>query len=493
MFNKILIANRGEIAVRIERTCRELGIQTVALYEAADRGSLHVRLADECVLLRRPADFMDRELIVRVAREKGAQAIHPGYGFLAEEADFIRACEGAGITFIGPPAEVVEPLRDKISALERVRAAGLPTVEHSSVSFDESEMEGLRAEAARLGFPLIVKSCRGGRGRGERLVNSPELLEQAVHRAQVEARAVYGDRSVYLEKAIHPAHQLAVQVLADGKGGLIHLGEREGSLIQGNQKIIEESPAPCLSPEQRASLQQAALDIARLFNYQNLGTVEFLVDRDGRFYFTEIKARIQMEHPLTEVISRLDLVREQIRIAAGEPLGFEQQDISLQGWGMECHIRAEDPGRDLMPSPGRLRRVRLPGGPDVRVDTFAYSGCDVPPDYDPLIAKLITWGPDRAACLEKMQRALDEFKLVGTATNIPLLQRVIHDPDVERGEYTTDFMSRPFTDRAEPPERLRDLAVIAAVVYARSSQVFTPVTPERLKTGWHRSVRRLPD
>jgi len=444
MFKKVLIANRGEIAVRIERTCRELGIRTVALYEPDDQGSLHVRLADECVLLDRKGGFVDQELILHLARAKGVDAIHPGYGFLAEEADFIGACTAAGITFIGPPAAVVGRVRNRIAVLERAHAAGFPTTQHSQVSFGESELNALSVEAERLGYPLVIKSCRGGRGRGERLVQTPGELARAVHRAQAEAQTVYGDRSVYLEKAIRPAHQIGVQVLADRQGALVHLGAREGSLIQGNQKIIEESPAPCLTPGQRGRLWQTALDLARLFGYENVGTVEFIVDEAGEFYFSEIKPRVGMAGPLTELVARVDLIREQIRIAAGEPLAVSQSEIALQGHAMECHIRAEDPARNFMPSPGRLRRVRLPGGPEVRVDTFAYSGCDVPSQYDPLIAKLVVWDRARGLCFQKMRRALDEFKLVGTATNIPLLQRTLRDPDFIRGKYTTELLSRPF-------------------------------------------------
>jgi acetyl-CoA carboxylase, biotin carboxylase subunit len=493
MFKKILIANRGEIAARIERTCREMGIQTVALYEKADEGSLHVRLADECVLLGEKGGFVDPDLIVRLAQEKGVDAIHPGYGFWAEEADFIGKCETAGITFIGPPAEVVRPVRNKIAALEYAHRAGFPTTEHSQVTFGETEFDALRVEAERLGYPLIIKSCRGGRGRGERLVRTAGELERAVHRAQTEAYAVYADRSVYLEKAIQPAHQISVQILADGYGNLVHLGEREGSLIQGNQKIVEETPAPSLTPVQRERLWQMALDLARLFKYQNVGSVEFLVDQAGNLYFTEIKARISTASPLTELVSRVDLVREQIRIAAGEPFTLTSWDAARQGWAMECHIRAEDPSTNFMPSPGRLRRVRLPGGPEVRVDTFAYSGCDVPPQYDPLIAKLVVWGRNRALALEKMQRALDEINLFGTATNIALLQRIVRNPDFAAGNYTTQFLARLFNAEPNPPEQLRDLAVAAAVLFARESEVFQPTVPERVTQGWHRESRRLPE
>jgi acetyl/propionyl-CoA carboxylase alpha subunit len=355
----------------------------------------------------------------------------------------------------------------------------------------------LLAEANRLGHPLVVKSCSGGRGPGERLVQTAERLAEAVRRAQAEAQAVYGARRVYLEKAILPAHQIGVQVLGDQHGRLIHLGEREGSLQYGNRKVIEESPAPCLSQSQRERLWQTALDLARLFNYQGLGTVEFLVDEAGRFYFTEIKARIQVEHPLTEMISRVDLVREQIRLAAGEPLGLEQRDVSLSGWAMLCRIRAEDPWRRFLPSPGRLQRVRLPAGPEIRLDTYVYGGCNIPAEYDSLIAKLTVWAPDRAMCVERMRRALEDLKVVGVPTNLPLLQQVLQAPEFAQQSYSTDFLDHSFVAgdhnrQVEPETHLRDLAVAAAVLYVRRNQLFRPSVPERLSSGWHQDSRRLP-
>lgn len=387
MFKKILIANRGEIATRIIITCREMGLHTIALYEAPDAGSRHVRIADECVRLDSPQGFLDQEAILRIAQETGADAVHPGYGYLAEEPAFVAACEAAGIVFVGPGTAVLQTLRNKIEALAKARAAGFPVVDYAPISFDESDLNALEAAADLIGYPLVVKSCSGGRGSAERLLKSPQNLEATVQRAQMEAQAVYGNRRVYLEKAILPAHQVGVQILADKSGNIIHLGEREGSLQYSNRKVVEESPAPCLTPDLRQEIWAAALGIARLFNYENAGTVEFLVDTEGNFFFTEIKSRIQVDHALTEMITRMNLVQEQLRIAAGEPLGWTQADVRLEGWAMLCRIHAEDPWRRL-PSPGRLRRVRLPGGPEVRVDTYVYSECDVPGNYDSLIAKL---------------------------------------------------------------------------------------------------------
>ena len=494
MFKKILIANRGEIGVRIVRTCREMGIGTVALYDESDRGSLHVRLADECVLLESPRDLFDKQKIVAIAQRMGADAIHPGYGFLAEEAYFINACDEAGITFIGPPATVVDLLRNKIQTLEIARAAGFPTPDHAAVSFGEENADEIEAAADRLGFPVIIKSCSGGRGRGERLTKSPRHLVKAVRQAQAVGQAVYGNRRVYMEKAILPAYQVGVQIVADKDGNLIHLGEREGSVLQSGHKIVEEAPARCLSQELREKLWQTALDLGRLFNYENVGTVEFIVDDAGKFYFSEIKSRIQVEHPLTEMQTRMDLVQEQIRIAAGEKLSHKQEDVSLDGWAMMCRVRANDPWRNFLPSPGPLNCVRLPGGPEVRVDTYVYSNCDVPAAYVPLLAKLTVWGEDRDLCLQRLKRALQDFTITGTPTNLPVLQRIMHTPEFIAGEYTTDFRTPLFDDdpAEEPDDHLSDLAVAAAVLYMRRNQLINPQASERLQGGWHQSSRRLP-
>ncbi len=497
MFKKVLIANRGEIAVRIVRTCREMGMATLALYQPADRGSLHVRLADECMLLESPDGFKDQQTILNIAQERKADSIHPGYGFLAEREDFIRACDSAGITFIGPPARVVKATCQKVEALKRARAAGFPTTEFSNADYDLLDIKALRAEAERLGYPVVVKSARGGRGRGERLAWSPDRLLKAVRRAQRESLLIYGDTKVYLEKAMLPAHQVGVQVVGDGRGTLIHLGEREGSLLYGNQKIIEEAPAPCLSEKQRKQICQVALKLARLFEFQNVGTVEFLVDQEGNFFFSEIKPRIQIEHPLTEALTQVDLVREQIYLAAGEPLKLRQDEVLLDGWALQCRIFAEDPWQRFMPSPGNLRQVRLPGGPGVRVDTYLYCGCAIPTEYDPLIAKLVVWGQDRPVAIQRMRRALQEFQLVGAANNLPLIQRIMEQPGFLRGQYTTDFLVGAMGEALDEihfdiETHFRHLAAIAAVVYVRRDEMFEPVFPERLRRGWHQESRRLP-
>lgn len=493
MFKKLLIANRGEIAVRIIRSCRDLGISSVVLYDETDLGSLHVRLADECVPLTSNLGYMDAEGILQVARATGVDAIHPGYGFLAEEPAFIRACAEAGIVFIGPPADVVAALKDKIGAQNRVREAGFATPRHSGRSFGEDDIDALRAEAEQIGYPLIVKSCSGGRGSGTRLVRSANKLEEAVRQAQTAALAVFGSKQVYLEQAILPSHYVEVQLLGDHHGNIIHLGERDGSIQRNNQKIIEESPAPYLSQEQREHLWKQAVDIARLFNCRSACSVEFVVDTDGQSYFTEIKARIQMEHPVSEMVSQVDIVREQLRIASGEPLPFKQSDIELRGWAMQCRINAEDPWNDFLPSPGRLKFFRLPGGLNVRVDTYAYSGCEIPARYDPVFAKVVVWGETRSECILRMRRALDDFAVGGIQTNLPLHQRIMSATEFLRGDYTTEFSRRPLLKAYAAETDRRNLAVAAAIAYISRHQAANSTLPERLLSGWHRDSRRLPE
>lgn len=493
MFKKILIANRGEIAVRIIRTCREMGIRTVALYEISDRDSLHVRLADTCVRLPNHHAFMEPDTILSIAQDQGADAVHPGYGFLAEDVGFIRACEAAGIVFIGPPAEVVAATRNKIGALERARAAGFRTVTHSPHSFDAGEFEAMTAAAQAIGYPLVIKSCSGGRGRGERVVDNPKQLPEIARRAHVEANAVYGNSRLFLEQAILPAHQIGVQIVADRRGNLVHLGDREGSIVHNNQKIVEESPALCLSPAGRAALLEAAVRLAHLFGYQNVGTVEFLVDAAGEFYFSEIKSRIQIEHTLSEMMTRVDLIREQIRLAAGESLGYGQDDVIFRGWAMMCRLQAEDPARRYMPASGHLRRVRLPGGPEVRVDTYLYCDSEVPSFYDPLIAKATVWAADRPACVDRLRRALEDFAVIGVPTNLPRLMEIMRSPAFVAGDYATDLLHQPLeTKPATDIEVLRrDLAAAAAVLYARRHEAFAPQTPDQWATGWHRTSRHI--
>lgn len=493
MFKKVLIANRGEVAVRIIRACREMGLETVALYDPSDLDSLHVRLADDCVAVDSPAGLRDPQLILAIATAKGVEAIHPGYGFLAEESTFIEACQAANITFIGPPAGVVAQLGNKIDTLNKAQAAGFPTVSYSPRFFTPDQLTALEAQAEQMGYPLVVKSCAGGRGRGERLVFGPGRLAETVRRAQAEAQAVYGSRALYLEKAILPAHQVGVQILADRYGHFIHLGEREGSLQYSNRKVIEESPAPCLNQNQREALWEAALALARLFHCQNACTVEFLVAGDGQFYFTEIKARLQVEHPLTEMVSRVDLVRAQIELAAGRPLTLSQTDIRPEGWAILCRINAEDPRHHFLPAPGTLRQVRFPAGPEIRLDSCAYSHYTLSPAYDSLLAKLTVWGPNRPQSLARMRCALEDIKLVGVPTNLPYLQSILHAPAFEQGHYDTQFLSQSFAEgQPEPESYYQELAIAAAILYTRRNQSFHPTRPERLQSNWHRHNRHLP-
>ncbi|MCO5184684.1 MAG: ATP-grasp domain-containing protein [Anaerolineae bacterium] len=492
MFKKILIANRGEIATRIVHACRSMGILSVVLYESEDISSLHVRLADECVLLDAPDGFLNMEAIIRIARQVNADAIHPGYGFLAEEPEFAQACAAAGLVFIGPSADTMEQVRSKINALYVVAAAGFTTVEYSEFSYGHDELSDIPQAAAKMGFPLVIKSCRGGRGLGERWVDSAEKLETVVRNAQAQSLDRYGDQRVYLEKGILPAHQVGVQILGDKHGNLIHLGEREGSIISRGNKIVEESPAPCLSDEQRQSLHAEALEIARLFNYENAGTVEFIVDADGNFHFTEIKSRIQVEHPLTEMRSGVDLIREQIRIAAGEPLAISQDTITLRGHAIMCRVLARDPWAEFMAAPGELTRVRFPCGAQVRVDTYVYCNAEIPLIYEPLIGKLTAWDRDRTSCIGRMETTLQDTKLIGIQTNIAYLQRILESAEFCDGTYSTDLDVQPFGDRRQPIEHYRDLAIIAATLYVKRNQAHTKNEMSTQRNGgWKQSARRM--
>lgn len=490
MFRRLLIANRGQIAARIVRACRELDITSVALYEPADRGSLHVRLADEAVPLTTEAGFLDWRAILELAEAVRADALHPGYGFLAERASFIRDCQRRGIAFIGPPADVVEGVQDKLAVLERVRAAGIRTVAFYPRSFGPHEHDELQQAAHQMGFPLVVKSCRGGRGVGERLVAEAAHFDEAVLQAQAASRAVYGNECVYLEQAIPAAFPVSVQLLGGGQNRLLHLGEREGTLVHRHRKIVEESPGRRQSEALRGALRQSALDIGRLFGCQNAMSVEFLVDAAGQAYFSEIKARITVDHPLTEMATRVDLIREQIRLAAGQPLLLTQEEIPLHGHAMLCRIIAVDPLQH-MPAAGQVQRLHLPGGPEVRVDTYLFDGVTVPAQYDPLLAVVSAWDHDRAGCLARMRGAIEGLQIGGVGSNLPLLQRFFQNMPEENG-HVDGLLAAIAEAGDEPEELLRDLAAVAAILYLRRGQPFYPETPVRLLSGWHRDSRRLP-
>jgi acetyl/propionyl-CoA carboxylase alpha subunit len=498
MFQKILIANRGEIAVRIIRTCRDLGIATVALYSETDRDSLHVRLADECYPITSELRYGDKSEVLELAQACGADAIHPGYGFLAEEADFAQMCADAGIVFIGPPPEVIARVRNKLESMRAAAAAGFRTPEISARSYHAGEGDMLETAAAAMGYPLVIKSCKGGRGRAERVVMAPEALSQALGEARREGQMIYGSDVVYLERVIAPSHHISVPIIGDAAGALVHLGEVEGSLTRHNQKLLEESPSPHLTPETRAAILDAAVAIGRLFGYRNVGSVEFLVDNEQNFFFTEVKARILIGHPIAELITGADLVAEQIRCAAGEPLDMVQEMIDPHlggdgGFAMQVRINAEDPWRNYLPSPGTLERYRMPGGVAVRVDTYGYVGGTVPVRYDSLLAKVVVKGRTRDQALLRLRRALEDFKIVGVRTNLPLHLHILNDPEFSAGKYDTGFMWRHKVGASTADDAMRrDLAAAAAVAFALRNEMVRPVMPAQLQSGWHRSSRTIP-
>jgi acetyl-CoA carboxylase biotin carboxylase subunit len=443
VFKKILIANRGEIAVRVMRTCRDMGIATVAIYSEVDRRALHVRYADEAIAVG-PApsreSYLRIDRVVQAAVESGADAVHPGYGFLSENAAFARAVAGAGIAFVGPAPEAMQLLGSKTAARELARRAHLPLVpgtDRSLESFDE-----LRRAAERIGFPVMLKAAAGGGGKGMRLVRAGRELESAWRDARSEAQNAFGDPAVYIEKLIERPRHVEIQILGDHYGTIVHLGERECSLQRRHQKVMEESPSPAVDEELRARMGRTAVEIGRLAGYWNAGTVEFLLDAERNFYFLEVNARLQVEHPVTELVTGVDLVKEQIRVAAGEPLGFTQADVQARGAAIECRISAEDPARDFFPSPGLITGLRTPSGPGVRDDSGVYEGWRVPLDYDPLLAKLIVWGRDRREAMARLRRALGEYHVSGVETSIPFFMRVLDDPDFIAGRLDAGLVER---------------------------------------------------
>ncbi|MBI4676468.1 MAG: acetyl-CoA carboxylase biotin carboxylase subunit [Elusimicrobia bacterium] len=440
MFRKILIANRSEIAVRVIRACREMDIRSVAVYSEADRESLHVRLADEAVCIGPgPAagSYLSFDAILSAARATSAEAVHPGYGFLAENADFCQACRDAGLRFIGPAPAAIRRLGFKSEARDLAREAGVPIVPGSPGLLGEDFM----AEAAKVGFPVMVKAAAGGGGKGLRLVRNPKDLEAQVRMAKAEAKAAFKDDSIYLEKYIeHPRH-VEIQVAADGVGGIVAFPERDCTVQRRHQKLIEESPSPAVTPEIRERMQDAARALARAAGYDNVGTVEFLLDTDGSFYFMEVNTRLQVEHPVTELVTGLDLVNVQIRLAAGEELPFGQDRASeIRVHSIEHRINAEDPAHSFAPSPGLIGRVELPGGPGVRVDTHIYAGYTVPSYYDSLIAKLIVAAPDREQAIARGVRALGEFAIEGVKTTIPFHREVLTHRLFREGKFDTKFI-----------------------------------------------------
>jgi len=442
MFAKVLIANRGEIALRIMRACRELQIKTVAVYSEADADSLHVQYADESVCIGSPelsSSYLNISRIISAAEITNADAIHPGYGLLAENAHFAEICEACQLQFIGPSAENIRLMGDKATARKLAMETGVPVVEgsHWIISAKEEALEF----ASQIGYPLMIKATAGGGGKGMRVVHSPEDFLQSFATAGSEAQAAFGNPGLYLERYIENPRHVEFQILGDRSGNLIHLGERDCSIQRRHQKLIEESPSLGLRQRLRERMGKAAVAVAKAGNYSNLGTVEFLLDSEGNFSFLEMNTRIQVEHPVTEMVTGIDLVKEQIRLAAGEPLRFKQEEIELRGHSIECRINAEDPER-FIPSPGRITEFRLPGGPGVRVDTHCYPGYDISPYYDSLIAKVIVQGEDRREAIARARRAMEEFVIEGIKTTIPFHQRVLMSPDFVKGRVNTGFLER---------------------------------------------------
>ena len=508
MFRKILIANRGEIAVRVIRACRELDISTVAVYSEADAAALHVRLAGEAYLLG-PAPSVESYLridrVVEAAMQSGAEAIHPGYGFLAENAEFARAVARAGLTFIGPPPEAMELMGSKTSARRAAIAAGAPVVPGTTEPL--ASVADARETAARVGYPIMLKAAAGGGGKGMRLVASEDELASAFETAQSEAAAAFGDSSVYIERAVERPRHIEIQVFADAHGNFVHLGERECSIQRRHQKVIEECPSPINDASLRARMGASAVEIARAANYAGAGTVEFLVsDVTREFYFLEMNTRLQVEHPVTELVTGFDLVREQIRVAAGEPLSFTQADVSWTGHAVECRVYAEDPEQNFMPSPGRITHLRVPAGPSVRDDGGVYEGAEVSIYYDPLVSKLATWGRTRAEAIERMRRALAEYSVGGIKTTLPFFREVMRDEEFIAGHLDTGFIARfnerrraaagSRADETNDDTVARDMAAIAAALaYEESGRndsqtQSAPAQPSRWKMAGRAALHR---
>ncbi len=437
MFSKILIANRGEIAVRIIRACREMGIESLAVYSTADADALHVSLADDAVCIGPPQpkdSYLNMRAIITVAKAKGAQAIHPGYGFLSENADFADLCAENGITFIGPGGDVIRRMGDKETAKSTMKAAGVPTTPGCGIVPD---VETAKREAEKIGYPLMIKATAGGGGKGIRIVNAPEELEKAFLTASAEAENAFGNGDCYLEKFLSPVKHIEVQLLCDSKGNIVCLGERECSVQRNNQKLLEESPSSAVTPELREKLYAAAVKAARAADYTNAGTVEFLLDKDNNFYFMEMNTRLQVEHPVTEMVTNIDLVKWQIRIAAGVPLNFEQKNVFIHGHSIECRINA-------VSGTNELNLLHIPGGFRVRFDTALYRGCTIPPYYDSMIGKLIVQAKTRDEAIRRMQSALGELIMVGVSNNVETELAIIGDKDFKSGNYYTDFMKTHF-------------------------------------------------
>jgi acetyl-CoA carboxylase biotin carboxylase subunit len=486
MFNKVLIANRGEIAVRIIRACRELGMQSVAVFSEADRLALHVRYADEAYLLGAAPSresYLRGDKIIELALKCSAGAIHPGYGFLAERADFAQACLDAGLAFIGPRPSAIAAMGDKAVARATVTRAGVPIVPGTEGEGSLRDDE-LLAVAPQIGFPLLIKASAGGGGKGMREVHSIAEMPALLHAARREAEASFGDGNVYLEKLLEGARHIEIQILADNHGNVIHLGERECSLQRRHQKLLEEAPSPFIGDdeEMRQRMGEVAVRAAQAVNYANAGTIEFLVDKDKNFFFLEMNTRLQVEHPVTEMVTGVDIVKEQIRIARGRQLRYTQQDISLNGWAIECRINAEDPYNNFLPSTGRISHILLATGPGVRVDTGVYPRFEISPYYDSLISKLIVWGETRAEAILRMRRSLEEYKIVGVHSNIPFHQTLMDSHRFMGGQYDTRFVEERFSMEAAEEGKV-DRSPIAAIIATLAAHRQTQLAAHIIQRG----------
>ncbi|HLW52150.1 MAG TPA: acetyl-CoA carboxylase biotin carboxylase subunit [Candidatus Angelobacter sp.] len=471
MFKKVLIANRGEIAVRVVRACHEMGIRTVAVFSDVDRAALHVAQSDEAYLIGpAPAreSYLNIERVLETARRSGAEAIHPGYGFLSENAGFARACAEVGVKFIGPPAKAMELMGSKTRARQAMLAANVPCVPGSSKGLSLGEAEEV---AAKIGFPLMLKAAAGGGGKGMRLVRTAGELKSTYATAQSEALRSFNDAEVYIEKFIENPRHIEIQILGDEHGNVVFLGERECSVQRRHQKVIEESPSAFIDEDVRRRMGAVAVQAGRSAGYTNAGTVEFLVDAQRNFYFLEMNTRLQVEHPVTEMVTGLDLVHLQLRIASGEKLPFRQEDVELRGHAIECRIYAEDPDNNFFPSPGKITQLQRPSGPGIREDSGVYEGWTVPLDYDPMLSKLIAYAPDRSAALARMQRALSEYFIGGIRTNLPLFRRILENPDFAAARIDTGFLDRLL---AAPPaagnaDGRPEIAAVSAAFFAATA------------------------
>jgi len=488
MFKKILIANRGEIAVRVIRTCREMGITPVAVYSEVDRKALHVRLAEEAYILG-PAkpyqSYLNLDKIIEVAKRAKVSAIHPGYGFLAENSDFVKRCEKEGFVFIGPPSEPMEIMGNKTYSRQKMVKAKVPIIPGTLEPLKDEKDLGQKAQ--KVGYPLLLKASAGGGGKGMRLVKEKEELLSSFRMAQSEAQSSFDDPSIYIEKYIEEPHHIEIQILADNFGNIVSLGERECSIQRRYQKVLEETPSPFLDEGTRREMGQIAVKVAAAVKYRNAGTVEFVVDREKKFYFLEMNTRLQVEHPITEMVTGIDLVKWQIEIAAGSSLSFSQEDIKPKGFSLECRIYAEDPDNNFMPSPGRIVHLRSPGGGlGVRDDNGVYEGYEVPLEYDPLLSKLITWGMTRPEAIHRMLRALSEYQIYGIKTTLPFFKRILVHPRFFKGNYNTHFISELEKEEDGGGDEEKVAALIAAGIrdYAESKAgTFSPPSKQR-ESNW---------